>query len=188
MAAVPSPPVPERERIEADDGKAAVRLTLSLKPDVVIMDLMMPILDGIETTRRLVGDYPDARVLILTTFGTSDGLSRALSAGARGAILKNSDVDELLLAVRATAKGEHYLSAEIEQIMADDPPLPELTARQKDMLEAITRGLSNADIAKQRGISEPVVKEHVSLLFRKLGVSNRAEAVAIALRKQLLKI
>ena len=173
---------------DADDGESTVLEVPALKPDVVIMDLMMPETDGAETTRQLIAKWPDAKVLILTTFSLSDGINRALEAGAKGALLKNSDLDGLRAAIHAVAEGRRYLSPEIEQIMTDDPPTPSLTPRQREILDSIVRGLSNTDIARQLGISVPVVKEHLAQLFLKLGAANRTEAVAIALRKQLLKV
>ena len=173
---------------DTGDGESAIRKALKLRPDVVIMDLMMPEMDGVETTRRLLEKWPKANVLVLTTFATSDGISRALEAGAKGAILKNSDLKGLRAAIHDVAEGKRHCSAEVEQIMTDDPPIPELSLRQLEILNSIVRGLSNPDIARQLGISLPMVKEHLTSLFAKLGVANRTEAVALALRKQLLKI
>ena len=173
---------------DTGDGESAIRKALKLRPDVVIMDLMMPEMDGVETTRRLLEKWPEANVLVLTTFATSDGISRALEVGAKGAILKNSDLKGLRAAIHDVAEGKRHCSAEVEQIMTDDPPIPELSLRQLEILNSIVRGLSNPDIARQLGISLPMVKEHLTSLFAKLGVANRTEAVALALRKQLLKI
>ena len=180
---------PELEIIgDAGDGETALRLALRHRPDVIVMDLMMPEMDGIETTRRLLAEWPEAKVLILTTFGTSDGISQALDAGAKGAILKNADLTGLAAAIRTVAAGEVSISDEIRQILADDPPTPKLSARQQEILESITRGLLNPEIARQLGISIPMVREHTTALFQKLGAANRTEAVAIALRKQLVKM
>ena len=173
---------------DTGDGESAISLALKLRPDVIVMDLVMPEMDGVETTRRLIEKWPEANVLILTTFATSDGISHAVKAGAKGAILKNADLKGLLAAIHDIAEGKRHFSAEVAQIMTDDPPVPELSGRQQEILESIVRGLSNSDIARQLGISLPMVKEHLSLLFAKLGASNRTEAVAIALRTQLLKI
>lgn len=173
---------------DTGDGESAIKKALKLRPDVILMDLVMPEMDGVETTQRLLEKWPKANVLILTTFATSDGISQALEAGAKGAILKNSDLKGLLAAIHDVAEGKRHCSAEVEQIMTDDPPVPELSSRQQEILSAIVRGLSNPDIARQLGISLPMVKEHTSTLFAKLGVANRAEAVSIALRKQLLKL
>ncbi|MCR5839376.1 MAG: response regulator transcription factor [Kiritimatiellae bacterium] len=173
---------------DTGDGESAIKKALKLRPDVVLMDLVMPEMDGIETTQRLLEKWPEANVLILTTFATSDGINRALEAGAKGAILKNSDLKGLRAAIHDVAEGKRHCSAEVEQIMTDDPPIPELSSRQQEILNSIVRGLSNPDIARQLGISLPMVKEHLTSLFAKLGVANRTEAVALALRKQLLKI
>ncbi|MBO4709620.1 MAG: response regulator transcription factor [Kiritimatiellae bacterium] len=173
---------------DTGDGESAIRKALKLRPDVILMDLVMPEMDGIETTQRLLEKWPEANVLILTTFATSDGINHALEAGAKGAILKNSDLKGLRAAIHDVAEGKRHCSAEVEQIMTDDPPIPELSSRQQEILNSIVRGLSNPDIARQLGISLPMVKEHLSTLFAKLGVANRTEAVALALRKQLLKV
>ena len=173
---------------DAANGRTGIQKILKLHPDVVIMDLMMPGMDGTETTRQLLAKAPDSKVLILTTFGTSDGITHALDAGAKGAIMKNCDFGELVTAIRTVAKGEEYLSPEVRRIITKDPPIAPLSPRQAEILQSIVRGLSNPDIAKQLGISLDMVKEHTEALFQKLGVANRPEAVAIALRKHLLKI
>jgi len=171
---------------DAASGETAIRKALRLQPDVVLMDLMMPGMDGVETTRRLLDALPKTRILILTTFGTADGISRALEAGACGAIMKNIPFDALVTAIRKTAAGERVVSEEISRILDVDPPIPPLSPRQREILGSIVRGLSNADIAVQLGISRDVVKEHAKTLFGKIGAANRVEAVAIALRKHLL--
>ena len=173
---------------EAENGPATLRKVRKLKPDVVILDLMMPDMDGVETTRRLIQDDPDVRILILTTFGTSDGISHALDAGARGAILKNAEIEELATAIRTVARGERYVSRELERIMEEDPPVRELTPRQLEILGSLVRGLTSVDIARELDISPDMVREHTSALFKRIGAANRTEAVAIALRKHLLKI
>ena len=173
---------------DAGDGESGIRASLRLRPDLVIMDLMMPGMDGVESTRRLLAEWPEARVLILTTFSSSDVLSRALEVGARGAILKSADWKEFQHAASLIANGERYLSEEIEQMMVSEPPLPDLSPRQKDILAHVVEGRTNKDIAEMLNISTAVVKEHVSFIFNKLGVSNRTEAVALAIRKHLLKL
>ena len=171
---------------DADGGPAALKKFMQLKPDVVIMDLVMPGMDGIETTRELVSRQPDAKILILTTFGTSDKIAAALRAGALGAIMKNAAFPDLVKAIKTTARGERYIADEIERIMEDDPPVQELSQRQLQILEQMVRGLSNHDISVSLGISLDMVKEHATSLFAKIGAANRTEAVAIALRKQLV--
>ena len=173
---------------DAANGKTGIQKALKLHPDVVIMDLMMPDLNGAEATRQLLSKAPESNVLILTTFGTSDGITHALEAGAKGAIMKNCDFDELVTAIRTVASGKTYVSPEIKRIISTDPPVAALSPRQTEILQSIVRGLSNPAIAKQLGISIDMVKEHTEALFQKLGVANRPEAVAIALRKHLLKV
>jgi NarL family two-component system response regulator LiaR len=171
---------------DADGGPAALKKFMQLKPDVVIMDLVMPGMDGIETTREIVSRQPDAKILILTTFGTSDKIAAALRAGALGAIMKNAAFPDLVKAIKTTARGERYVADKIERIMEDDPPVQELSQRQLQILEQMVRGLSNHDISVSLGISLDMVKEHATSLFAKIGAANRTEAVAIALRKQLV--
>lgn len=173
---------------EVGNGEEAHRIALEAKPDVVIMDLMMPGMDGVETTRRIRADLPDTKVLILTTFSTADGIAHALEAGANGAIMKNVEFSEFVSAIRTVMAGGRAMSPEIERIMKDNPPVPLLSRRQSEILEAITRGLSNADIAQMLGISLDMVKEHVQTLFAKIGAANRTEAASMALRKHLIKI
>ena len=173
---------------DASDGKAAVAQVRKLKPAVVLMDLLMPEMDGVEATRQILAAAPGTNVLILTTFGTADGISHALDAGAKGALLKTAELAELRTAIQTVASGHTYVSDEIRRIMDSDPPLPPLSPRQREVLESIVDGLTNALIAEKLGISVEMDKEHIKALFAKLNVSTRADAVAIALRKHLLKI
>ena len=172
---------------EADDGKAAVRTVLKLQPDVVVLDLMMPVMDGIAATREIKAKLPSVKVLILTTSTVSDDLAHAIDAGADGAITKSTANAKLLSAIRTVAAGRKFISPEVARLIATDPPAPSLTDRQRDILDGLTRGLTNAEIANQLGIALDSVKEHINVVFSKLGAANRTEAVAIALRKQLLK-
>ena len=173
---------------EAEDGDEAVRLALRLKPDVVVMDLAMPVMDGATATARIREALPETHVLILTSFGTSADLSRALAAGATGALNKDSGNDELLTAIRTVADGGLSVSDEIARLIEEEPAPPDFTERQLEVLHAVTRGLTNAEIGRQFGISADAVKQHVNAIFAKLGAANRTEAVTIALRKQLLKM
>ena len=173
---------------QARNGDAAVRDTLRLAPDVVIMDLMMPKKDGIAATSEIKSKRPETKIIILTTFATSDGISKALDAGASGAILKNAENNSLVTMIRKVAAGERVLAPEVEELLQEDPPVEKLTPRQAEVLESLSRGLTNKDIARQLGISDRSVDEHVEALLQKIGASNRTEAVVIALRKHLLKV
>ncbi|MDO5318478.1 MAG: response regulator transcription factor [bacterium] len=172
---------------DVGDGESALDAALRLRPDVIIMDLMMPEMSGAQTTQRLLASWTEAQVLILTTFGTADDLAHALSVGARGAILKSADWNEFHQAITAVAAGGHYISPEIEQIISENPPLPRLSPRQLEILKLMAKGLMNEDIAQILKISLPMVKEHVKALLHKLDAANRTEAVAIALRKYLIE-
>ena len=173
---------------DAFDGEDTVRKALKLAPDVVVMDLVMPRKDGIAATAELQKKVPSAKILILTTFGSSENIAKALKAGAIGAILKSSSNDEMIAAVLKVAKGERYLSDEVRQLLKDDPPLPDLSPRQLEIIGSIARGLTNKEIATQLDISLESVKSHVKIILEKLGAGSRTEAASIAQRKQLLKI
>ena len=172
---------------QAKNGIEAVRETVRLRPDVVIMDLVMPKKDGVEATAEISEKAPGSRVIMLTTFGTSDGIAHALAAGAKGAILKNADNAELVKAIRKVAKGGEFLSQEIQQQLSADPPIPELTPRQKEILTQMVRGLTDRDIAHLFGIRQDGVNDHVRAILAKLGAANRTEAVAIAMRKHIVE-
>ena len=173
---------------EAEDGLQAVDMVQKLHPDVIVMDLMMPGLDGVGATRKIKELSPDTRILILASYSTSDGIAHALDADADGAVLKTSDDASMLTAIRTIAAGERFVSTEIQNLLAVDPPAKELSPRQKDVLDSMIRGLTNKNIAEQLGIGEGRVEAHINAIFSKINAANRAEAVAIALRKQLLKI
>ena len=172
---------------EAGDGEAAVEAAVRLKPDLVVMDLMMPVVDGTEATRRIKKALPETRILILTTFGTSSEVARAVAAGASGAIMKDASTDEQLAAIRAVAAGGTVFSPDIQRAMEEIPEPPVFTQRQLQILESVTRGLGNKEIANQFGISTDAVKQHLNAICTKLGAANRVEAVSIALRKHLLR-
>ena len=172
---------------EAFDGEDTVRKALKLKPDVVVMDLVMPRKDGIAATTEIKEKLPEAKVLILTTFSSSENIAKALKSGATGAVLKSSSNDELIGAILKVAAGEEFLSADIEHLLEDDPPLPDLSPRQIEILDSIARGLTNKEIAAQLEISLESVKSHIKIVLEKLGAASRTEAASIAQRKHLLK-
>ena len=171
---------------EAGNGEDAVRLAAELKPDVVVMDLMMPRMDGAKATSEILKDRPETGILILTSFITSADLGSAIRAGAKGALPKTSSQSEIIAAIRKVAAGSRIIPASMEKDIAIGRLAPELTARQIEVLRLASRGFSNQDIASVLGISPNSVKDHMKLIFQRLGVSTRSEAVAIALRDGLL--
>lgn len=172
---------------EADDGEATVRQAHALRPDVVIMDLMMPRKDGVAATAEIHEKLPSSRIVVLTSYSTSDTIAAALAAGASGAVMKSADDSTLLTAVRTVAAGRRFISPEVKGLLAFDPPAPTLSPRQQEVLASLVKGFNNTEIAAQLGISKTVAKEHVETLLVKLDAANRTEAVAIALRKNLVK-
>lgn len=172
---------------EAENGAEAVQSAVRLKPDVIVMDLVMSDMDGAEATSEVLKVYPLAKILILTTFGTSDDLRRAIASGAIGAVTKNISNAELADAIRKTAVGEGYFSQEIRQTLEESAVKPTFTSRQMEVIDSITRGLSNDDIAIQLGLSKTRVKQHLNEIYSKLGAANRAEAVAVAMRRHITK-
>ena len=173
---------------EAENGVQAVRAALSEKPDVVIMDLLMPQKDGVEATREILAQLPETKILILTSYGASNDVALALEAGAAGALMKTADDEQILSVIRKLAAGERYVSSEIRKNLRETSAIPDLSPRQMEILRQLTLGLTNKEIANLLGIRKDGVEDHIKIIFAKLGAANRAEAVAIALRKQLLKI
>jgi len=175
---------------EAMDGEDAVRQTDRLRPDVVLMDIRMPVLDGIEATRRITGAHPGTRVLMLTTFGLDGYVYEALRAGASGFMLKDAPPEEIAGAVRIVARGEGLLApavtrAVIEEFARTPPPtrrtspdaLAELTPREREVLHLLLRGLSNPEICARLFISDATAKTHVARILQKLGLRDRVQAV-----------
>ena len=172
---------------EAKDGNEAVARAKHLAPDVVVMDIVMPRKDGVEATVEIRAAVPSAKIVVLTSFGTSDKISRAIEAGATGALMKTAEDRELLSAIRTVASGGRVISPAVRKLISTDPPAPELTPRQLEILQAMARGLTNKDIAKMFSIRTDGVNEHVLAILAKLGAANRTEAVATAIRKQLIR-
>jgi DNA-binding NarL/FixJ family response regulator len=174
---------------EAGDGAQAVELALQLAPDVVVMDLNLPRLGGIEATRRISGELPGTAVLVLTMLEGDDALFAAMRAGARGYLLKGADRQEIARALETVANGEVVFSATLaSRVLAwfargggsAAVPFPELTEREREILDLVARGLTNAAIARRLVVSDKTVRNHVSNVFGKLHVADRAEAVARA--------
>ena len=172
---------------DADDGKSAIGETLRLRPDVVVMDLMMPVLNGMKATEEILRQQPSTRILLLTSYGMADDVAHALELGAAGALSKGLASTDLLAAIRDVAAGRTVISPEIRKNISEHPPVPQLTDRQVKILQAIADGSSNKEVADRMNIRIDSVQEHITAIVHKLGASNRTEAVAIALRKHLLK-
>ena len=172
---------------EAKNGQQAVELAHALKPDIIIMDLMMPELSGAEATKLIHDAYPEIKIMVLTSFGTSQEMSDAIMNGADGALMKDTAADELIGAIRSIVAGKRLIPERLMRQAAEDNVTPKLSDRHLEILSSIAQGQSNSDIAKQYGLSEISIKKQVSKIFEHLGVSNRSEAVALALRKQMLK-
>ena len=173
---------------EAEDGIATVRLAKRLKPDIVIMDLMMPRKDGVEATREVLAASPETKVVVLTSYGTANAVSQAIKAGAYGALMKTADDAQIVSVIRKVAAGEKYVSPEIMQSIRETPPIPVLSPRQTEVLKQLTQGRTNKESADALGIRTDGVEDHIKIILAKLGASNRTEAVAIALRRHLLKM
>ena len=172
---------------EAKNGNLAVKLADALRPDVVIMDLMMPELSGSEATKLIHDAHPDMKIVILTTFGTSMELAKAVNNGAVGVLLKDEVGPNLISALRLIAAGQKVIPPQLFAQIERDNTLQSLTEHQLEILASVAQGQSNADIAKQFGVSEITIKKTLSKIFDRIGVANRSEAVALALRKQLLR-
>lgn len=173
---------------EADRGEDVLRLFAKTKPDVVLMDLQLPGLSGIDATAALLRDHPTARVLIFSTFARDEEIQAALKAGARGYLQKSSSRGELLAAIRNVARGENSLPPEIAQRLQERLAEPEITPREREIIILVARGNANKEIAATLGISEDTVKQHVSRILVKLKVNDRAQATAEAIRRGIVTV
>lgn len=173
---------------EASNGQEAVEAFRSHQPDVTLMDLQMPELDGIEAISRIRSEFPNARIVVLTTYSGDAQVLRALRAGARGYILKGNVHKELLETIRAVHSGQKHIPPEIASELADHAADDELTQREIDVLMLIATGNGNKQIADRLSIGEATVKSHVSNLMSKLGANDRAHAVTIGLKRGIIKL
>ncbi|HTI99664.1 MAG TPA: response regulator transcription factor [Dongiaceae bacterium] len=180
---------PDMEVIgEASDGTQAVEMYERLQPDLVLMDLRMPRKDGIAATAEIHAKHPQARVLMLTTYDGDTDIHRAISAGARGYVLKQSTGDELIPALRAVAAGEKWIPKEISSRLASRKLFDELTPREVQVLEQLAKGLANKEIADVLKITEYTVKDHLKNILGKLQVADRTEAVTVALQRGIIRL
>jgi DNA-binding NarL/FixJ family response regulator len=180
----------------AHDGAEALEMIPQVAPDVVLMDLKMPVMNGIQATRLIQEHYPQVRVLVLTTYDADEWVFDAIRSGAAGYLLKDTPREELIAAVRGTASGKTYvdptIAGKIFSQVAQSNPAPDtsiadsLSERELEVLRLMARGLANADIAQRLYLSEGTVKNYVSSVFTKLGVSDRTQAALIALRYGLV--
>ena len=176
---------------EAEDGEAAVQLCAKALPDVILMDMVMPVMDGAAATRVIRQKFPQVQVIALTSFKEGELIKNALEAGAIGYLLKDVSADDLVRAIRAAYSGRATLSPEAAQILvetANQPPAPglDLTAREREVLLLMIEGLNNTQIAGRLTISPSTIKSHVSNILSKLGVASRTEAVTLALRNKIV--
>jgi len=178
---------------EARNGMEAVNLCHRNKPDVILMDLMMPEMDGIAATRAILADYPDIKIIAMTSFEEEELVQGVLAAGAISYLLKNVTSDELAAAIRAASLGKSTLSPEAARVLVQatrpaEQPLYDLTEREKEVLDLVVQGQSNQQIAEALVISVATVKAHVSSILSKLQVSSRAEAIAYAIKHKLVTL
>jgi DNA-binding NarL/FixJ family response regulator len=185
---------------EAENGERAVELARLLRPDVVLMDIRMPVLDGIEATRRIVQAQAGTRVLMLTTFGLDTYVYDALRAGASGFMLKDAPPEEIVAGVRLVASGEALLAPAVTRAVIEEfarsapavpaappPALAELTPREREVLDLLTRGLSNPEICERLVVSEATAKTHVARILQKLGLRDRVQVVIWAYESGLVR-
>ncbi len=177
---------------EAAEGSEGVRLCERVKPDVVLMDLLMPVMDGVTATRIIHERWPGIRIIILTSFKEREQVDGALKAGAMSYLLKTASAAELVSAIRGAMAGQSKLSSEATQVLIEEMRNPaardyDLTGREKEILKLMVEGLPNGVIAGRLGVSSSTAKFHVSNVLSKLGVTSRTEAVSLALKQKLVK-
>ena len=177
---------------EASNGEEGIHQAMALRPDIILMDVQMPRMGGLEAIAAICGAWPEAKIIILTTFARDDYVFEGMRCGARGFLLKDTPADDLVQIIRRVYTGEVFIQPEIasrmlrEMICPEDAPLEALTERERDVLVLLAQGYANREIADRLVISEGTVKNHVSNILGKLQAENRTQAVAIARRHGLL--
>ena len=172
---------------ECGDGMTAVELVLKENPDIVILDLQMPRMSGATATATILRDRPLARILLLTTFDGEEDIHRAMHAGARGYLLKDSSKSDILHAIREVARGRRHISPTVAASLVNGSLLQQLTRRERQILRVVCQGASNKEIAASLIISEGTVKSHVNGIMNKMNVNNRTEAALAAERRGMLR-
>jgi two-component system, NarL family, response regulator len=173
---------------EAANGQQAVEMYRKLRPDVVLLDMRMPIMSGVEAAKAIRTEFPDARMVALTTYGGDEDIRRALAAGIQAYLTKDVLHDELLKAIRAVNSGQKYLPAAVAAALTAQMPRPDLSAREVQVLELIVRGLANKQIAYSLNIAEHTVKNHVKNILSKLGVQDRTQAATAAIQRGIVHL
>jgi len=173
---------------EAADGAEAVRLHTALRPDLTLLDLRMPVMEGVQVVRHIRHDAPDARIIVLTTFDTDEDIEHALKAGAKAYLLKDLSEQELLDCMRQVVAGRTYVPPLVAAKLAERLTQVQLTVREHGVLKLMAEGLPNKTIADRLSISDATVKVHVTNLFHKLQVASRTEAIAVAVRRGLVRL
>ncbi|HUK16828.1 MAG TPA: response regulator transcription factor [Bryobacteraceae bacterium] len=173
---------------EASNGQQAVELYRQHVPDVALLDMRMPILDGVAAAKAIRGEFPGARMIALTTYGGDEDIRRALAAGVQAYLTKDVLHDELLKAIRAVHAGQTYLPAAVAAALAAQMPRPDLSAREVQVLELIVQGQANKQIAYSLGIAEHTVKNHVKNILSKLGVQDRTQAATAAIQRGIIHL
>jgi DNA-binding NarL/FixJ family response regulator len=173
---------------EAANGAQAVDIFGKLNPDLVLMDLRMPVKDGIEATAEIRNKFPTARILMLTTYDGDEDIHKALQAGAQGYVLKNSTAEALIPALRAVAAGQQWIPKDIASRLVSRKSFEELTPRELQVLHQLAKGLANKEIADTLNISEHTVKDHLKSILGKLRVADRTEAVTTAIQRGIIHL
>jgi DNA-binding NarL/FixJ family response regulator len=180
---------PDMEMVgEAANGEEAIDRYREERPDVVLMDLRMPVMDGLAATLAILREFPDAKIVALTTYEGDEDIHRALSAGARGYLLKDMMRSQLLQVIRTVQKGQRAIPAAIAARLAEYTPRIELTPRELEVLQLMAKGLSNPEIASTLGRTESTMKVHVSNILQKLQATDRTEAVTVAIQRGILHL